>query len=77
MYGLMNSMCLNMGLFGGIFMLAFWGTLIALAIWFARELLNRRDRAIEASGLDILRRRYASGEIGREAFEQRRRDLLG
>jgi putative membrane protein len=45
---------------------------IGLAIWwFVRELRpTRRDQALE-----LLRERYARGEIDREEFESRRRDL--
>ena len=32
-------------------------------------------RELRASPLDILKRRYASGEITREQYEQMRRDL--
>ena len=40
--------------------------------WFVRELRpTQRDRAIQ-----LLRERYARGEIDREEFEARRRDLV-
>ena len=44
---------------------------VAVAIWW---LLNRRRRA-EDLALDVLRKRYARGEITREEFESKRRDL--
>jgi putative membrane protein len=46
---------------------------IGLGIWWlVREFLpSRRDHALE-----LLRERYARGEIDREEFEARRRDLV-
>ena len=47
--------------------------LIAVGIgWLLRELgMTRGDRALQ-----LLRERYARGEISREEFEQQRRDLI-
>lgn len=62
-----------------VMMLVFWGLVIAgvvlLVRWLAglgsgRDGGGRADRALE-----ILRERYARGEIDREEFESRRRDL--
>jgi putative membrane protein len=44
---------------------------VAAGIWW---LLSRRRGAGDAA-LDVLRRRYARGEITREEFESKRRDL--
>jgi putative membrane protein len=44
---------------------------VAAGIWW---LLNRRRRAADVA-LDVLRERYARGEITREEFENKRRDL--
>jgi putative membrane protein len=57
-----------------VMMLAFWGFVIAgivLAIrWFATGRSTSTDRA-----LDILRERYARGEINKDEFEAKRKDL--
>jgi putative membrane protein len=58
-----------------VVMFAFWAvviTAIVIAIrWFVRQAAPARpDAAIE-----ILRQRYARGEIDRQEFEARRRDL--
>jgi putative membrane protein len=64
--------------FGWIFMLVFWGLIIAGVIALARWLLAQGTGARDAPGkkpLDILKERYARGEIERDEFEQKRRDL--
>jgi putative membrane protein len=58
-----------------LMMVVFWGAIIAAVIFGARALTRagrgeRGDRA-----LDILRERYARGEIDKQEFETRRRDL--
>lgn len=54
-------------------MLLFW---IALAVWAVGALReNRRSSAGEETPLEILRRRYADGEIGLQEFEQAVRTL--
>jgi Predicted membrane protein len=60
---------------GGLAMLVFWGALIVGAILVVRLLGGVPGREAHASPLDILKRRYASGEITREQYEQMRKDL--
>lgn len=64
--------------FGVLHMILFWAVLIVAIVLLARWLSGashpdwmRRDRAI-----DILKERYARGEIGKDEFEQKKRDLL-
>ena len=58
-----------------LMMLVFWGLVIAGVVlgirWLSRQ--GREERSDRA--LDILRERYARGEINKEEFEARRRDL--
>ena len=60
-----------------LMMLVFWGLVIAGLVlgirWLARQ---RRDERTDRA-LDILRERYARGEINKEEFDARRRDLSG
>ena len=62
----------------GLIMMLFWIgilVLIGVLIW---RLLERRDvseRSTEESALEILKRRYARGEIDREEFEEKKRDV--
>ncbi len=66
------------GLVMMLVMLVFWGLVIAGLVLGLRWLLSftrdgRRDHPDAA--LDILRQRYARGEISREEFEAKKRDL--
>jgi len=58
--------------FGVIFMVLFWGLIVYGAILlFRRNGLNDKGRALE-----ILKERYAKGEITKEQFETIKKDLL-
>jgi len=68
------------GYFGmGFGMLLFWALLIVGVIvllrWLATGPGRRAPPSGGASALEILAQRYARGEIDREEFEQKRRDL--
>jgi putative membrane protein len=56
-------------------MLAFWGLVIAGLVVGLRWLLRLGSPRSHDAALDILRQRYARGEIGREEFEAKKRDL--
>ena len=60
---------------GGLAMLLFWGALIVGAVLVFRLLAGLPTGDGRASPLDIIKRRYASGEITREQYEQMRKDL--
>lgn len=68
---------LAMGL-GWLAMLAFWGGLIVGAIllvrWLGGSIAGPTGESTE-SALEILKRRYAAGEITREEYEQMRQVL--
>jgi len=64
------------GVFGGLMMLVFWGVLIALIVVAVKWLLDSQGgRRGRRDALDILRERYASGEIDEEEFDRRRKAL--
>jgi putative membrane protein len=65
----------------GIGMLVFWGLIIAAVVMLVRGLGGGSSegevRAFHDTPLDILRERYAKGEIDRSEFEAKRRELSG
>jgi len=67
--------------FGALHMLLFWGVLIFVIVVAVKWLSGTQgQRPPESSGgraLDILKERYARGEINKEEFEQKKRDLSG
>jgi len=75
-YGMGPGMMWGWWGMGWIFMIIFWGFivlgLIFLIRWFVRM---TKTSKVEESALDILKRRYAQGEINKEEFEQKKRDL--
>lgn len=66
--------------FGMLLQMAlYWGALIVLAVLLVRWVVGRRgvDAPPAAGGtaLDILKERYARGEIGKDEFDQKKRDI--
>jgi uncharacterized membrane protein len=58
------------------------GIVIAITAWYVQHKWRRRVRAMAAmrerdtAVLDVLARRYASGEIDRDEYLQKRSDIL-
>ncbi len=71
----------GMGLGGGWMMVLFWIVLIVGAVWLARGLFPIGQQSSvsstrsELSADEVLKQRYARGEITKEQYEQMRRDL--
>ncbi len=61
--------------FGGVWMVIFWGGLIALTVWGITRLSRREDSSPKHDPLDVARERYARGEISKKEFEQLKKDL--
>ena len=64
--------------FGFIFMLLFWGLVILGVVTLIRWLLSQSSpnrRARDKTPWEIVQERYARGEIDREEYEQKKRDL--
>ena len=58
-----------------LFMLLFWGLVITGIVLGIRWLVGASRPSATDRALEILRERYARGEINREEFEARKRDL--
>jgi len=56
-------------------MLAFWVVVIAGVVLAIRWLVTQGRESRPDSALEILRQRYARGEINKEEFDARKRDL--
>jgi putative membrane protein len=66
------------GWYGGIFMIVFWIVVIVGIVFLIRWLVQstRGGAGSAESALEILKRRYANGEINKKEFEQKKKDLL-
>lgn len=61
----------------GLGMWIFWLLLIVLIVWLASLYPARgATEGRERTALGILKERYARGEIDKQAFDSKRRDLL-
>lgn len=70
----------GVGWFGPLFMVLFWVLIIVLIVLLIRWLFSlNHPKATSApqadSALEILRQRYARGEINKEEFEAKKKDL--
>lgn len=63
--------------FGGGWMMLFWVVLfIVIIVLIVRLLMSSGKEHDRDSALETLKKRYARGEIDREEFEKRKKDLL-
>lgn len=60
---------------GGIMMIVFWALFIILIVWIVREVSGKHSHLNSSTALDILKERYAKGEINKEEFETKKKDL--
>jgi putative membrane protein len=70
------------GWFGGIVMIVFWILILVGLVFLIKWLIQStgRDKATGSSGnrsLEILKERYAKGEIDKQEFESKKKDLSG
>jgi putative membrane protein len=66
-------------LFGSLMMILFWGGLVLLIVlavrWLGGGPTRETPAASENKALEVLKERFARGEIDKEEFEARRRTL--
>ncbi|PIR69077.1 electron transporter RnfE, partial [Candidatus Nomurabacteria bacterium CG10_big_fil_rev_8_21_14_0_10_03_31_7] len=77
MYGIYNGYSgwdSMMGYFGGgIMMILFWAVIIYFIVWLVRN--NKTNEVGDKKALEILKERYAKGEINKQEFEEKKKDL--
>lgn len=64
----------GMWLYGLVMMVLFLGVLILVAVWAVRTFTASRP-VQQQSAVDVLKRRFGSGEISAEEYERARRTL--
>lgn len=75
-YGSGGWMMSGMWLISGLFWIAIIAGVVLLVKWLSeRNDQGRTSNTASESPLDIKKKRYAKGEIDKEAFEQMKRDL--
>ena len=75
-YGTMSG---GMGiwmLFGIIFWIVLIAGIVLLVIWAIQRTVGGEPSRPAESALEILKKRYARGEISKEEFEEKKRDIL-
>ncbi|NIR52576.1 SHOCT domain-containing protein [candidate division KSB1 bacterium] len=62
---------------GWLMMILWWGLIIVGIVFLVKWITGQRSDGTkkEDSALDILKRRYASGEISKEEFQEKKKDL--
>jgi putative membrane protein len=58
-----------------VMMLLFWGLVITGLVLFIRWLLDQGKHGTSVTAVEILKQRYAKGEIDKEEFEAKKLDL--
>jgi putative membrane protein len=74
--GMMDGYGMGYGIIG-ILWLIFWILIIVGLVLLIKYLWEGgRSRKEQESGLEILKKRYARGEISKEEFEEKKKDLI-
>lgn len=60
---------------GLLFMVLFWVLVVSGVVYLAKWLMGQGIAGQPESSLEVLKRRYARGEISKQEFEEMRRDL--
>ena len=60
---------------GPFFMIIFWIIIAIIVILLFRNYGERSNAKTESSAMDILKERYAKGEINKKEYEEKKRDI--
>lgn len=66
------------GLGGGLMMIISWAAIVLFIIWVVKEIKDKGSSDTTHSSktpLDILKERYAKGELSKEQFESMKKDI--
>jgi len=63
------------GWFGGIGMIIFWVIFLSLTVWLVFTLVRNTRNEPSSKALDIVKERYAKGEISKDEYDQYRKNL--
>jgi len=75
--GMMGSFGMGFGMgFGVIIMVLFWGAIIWLVISLINAGTKKSEETLD-SALDILKKRYARGEVTKEQYLEMEKELTG
>ncbi len=62
--------------FGGVFMIIFWILVIVSIVYLVKSIAGgRKGEVKQETALDILKKRYARGEIAKEELDRMKDDL--
>lgn len=61
--------------FGFVFMILFWGLIIWLIVWIINNFTKSKGIRSVESAVDILKKRYAKGEITKKQYEIMKKDI--
>ncbi len=76
-----DGMMGSFGFGGFIFMVAWWAVVAYVLVWIFKQVGHgcggHRSGAHHPSALEVLKERYAKGEIDKKEFEEKKRDIIG
>ncbi len=65
----------GMGLFGWIMMVLFWGAVIWLIVWLVNQNRNPEKNYSNKTAYEILKERYAKGEISKKEYNEIKKEI--
>ena len=67
------------GLGGGLMMIVFWVFVVLLIVWLVKgtHIGDNSESRGSKSPLDILKERYAKGELDKKEYDEKKKDLIG
>lgn len=75
-FGMMDGFGSGMGSWMWIFGVIFWILILAGLILLIKYLWEGGGARKEESALDILKKKYVMGEISKEEFDEKKKDIL-